>query len=465
MGPAFDEMAHDELWDVFGEFANSFPRANMYVDVLADKNSFTSIQKSKTKEQLIHARTSFGIVVRAFTSQWHEFAFQTPDEFTQIREQVERLGGEAVECLAEFPAWECDEAILQQKPDLETPLDEKLATIRKLYSDLANIDERIINPIISYAATTQERIFVNNEGCRLRQVIPRTRIFIEPIAKEGDRQDFDYASFGGEQGFELVDGITTDALEEVARNSLAMLQAVDAPTGKMPIVLDPDMAGLVAHESFGHGLEADQVLRKRSYLESLLGQKVASDVSNISDSPSVPGQLGSFFFDDEGIKAGKNWLVENGLLTHFIYGRRSASVLEMNPCGNGRRESFLCRVNDRMTNTFFEPGDYAFEEIFSDIDRGVFLEHGYFGMEDPLGGGIQCTSKKGWLIEHGEKTQLLGPVTLSGRVLDLLPSIDAVTREPFSLHGGTCGKGSEDYVPVTSGGSAIRAWDAVVGPG
>jgi TldD protein len=330
---------------------------------------------------------------------------------------------------------------------------------------LAAIDDRIINPIISYASTTQERIFVNNEGCRLRQVIPRTRVFIEPIAKEGDKQDFDYESIGGEQGFELVERITQEKLQEVANNSLAMLLAVDAPTGKMPVVLDPDMAGLVAHESFGHGLEADQVLRKRSYLESLLGQQVASAVANISDAPSEPGQLGTFFFDDEGIKAGKNLLVENGILTHFIYGRRSASMLEATPQGNGRRESFLCRVNDRMTNTYFEPGESTTEELFQGIDRGVFLEHGYFGMEDPLGGGIQCTSKKGWLIENGEKTQLLGPVTLSGRVLDLLKSIDVVTKTPFTLHGGTCGKGSEDYVPVTSGGPALRAMDAMVGPG
>ena len=118
-----------------------------------------------------------------------------------------------------------------------------------------------------------------------------------------------------------------------------------------------------------------------------------------------------------------------------------------------------------MTNTYFEPGEYSLEEIFEGISSGVYLEKGFFGMEDPLGGGIQCTSKKGWLIENGEKTQLLGSVTLSGRVLDLLQSIDAITREPFKLSGGTCGKGSEDYVPVTSGGPVIRAWNTVIGPG
>lgn len=465
MGKTFDEMAHDELWDAFTEFVDGFPRSQGYVDVLIDRSSATQIAKSKQQEQITHTRGSFGIVARVFTTQWHEFAFQTPEEYASIQVHMDALKSEKIEGLAAFPSWKCNEVVPQKRPDLDVPLEEKLAKIRDISLVMEKTDKRIINPMVRYAASTLERIFLNNEGCRLRQVIPRTRLFLQPIAKEGDRQDFDYESIGGELGFELLDDLQPEMLEKVVHNSVAMLKAVDTPTGKLPVVLDPDMTGLVAHESFGHGLEADQVLRKRSYLEPLFRQKVASDIVDISDAPAEPGQLGTYFFDDEGIKAGKNLLVEKGMLTHYIYGRRSASVLGQTPLGNGRRESFLQRVNERMTNTFFERGDYDSNEIFANIGQGVFLEHGYFGMEDPLGGGIQCTSKKGWLIEHGQKTKLLGPVTLSGRVLDLLQSIDAVTRNPFNFHGGMCGKGSEDYVPVSSGGPMIRAQNAVVGPG
>jgi TldD protein len=86
-------------------------------------------------------------------------------------------------------------------------------------------------------------------------------------------------------------------------------------------------------------------------------------------------------------------------------------------------------------------------------------------MEDPLAGGMQVTSKKGYLIENGEQTTLLGAITLSGYVLDVLKSIDAVGNGPLKYHGGTCGKGHEDYVPVTTGGPHIRAQKAVVSPG
>ena len=118
-----------------------------------------------------------------------------------------------------------------------------------------------------------------------------------------------------------------------------------------------------------------------------------------------------------------------------------------------------------MTNTYFEAGDWKLEEMIEELKYGVMLIRGYFGMEDPIAGGMQVTSKKGYLIENGEKSQLLSAITLSGYVLEVLKSIDAVGKGPVQYHGGSCGKGHEDFVPVTTGGPYLRAQTAVVSPG
>ena len=86
-------------------------------------------------------------------------------------------------------------------------------------------------------------------------------------------------------------------------------------------------------------------------------------------------------------------------------------------------------------------------------------------MEDPLGGGMQCTSKKGYLIENGQKTKLLKSITLSGSVLKLLQNIDSISKDKLELRPGTCGKGEEDYVPVTLGGSYVKVKEALISPG
>ena len=103
--------------------------------------------------------------------------------------------------------------------------------------------------------------------------------------------------------------------------------------------------------------------------------------------------------------------------------------------------------------------------MISEINYGVLLVHGYYGMEDPLGGGMQNTSKKGYLIENGKKTKILKAVALTGSVLEVLNNIDAISRDPLAIDGGTCGKGDEDYVPVGSGGSYTRITEALISPG
>ncbi|GAI07189.1 unnamed protein product, partial [marine sediment metagenome] len=65
----------------------------------------------------------------------------------------------------------------------------------------------------------------------------------------------------------------------------------------------------------------------------------------------------------------------------------------------------------------------------------------------------------------GERTKLLKSITLSGPVLELLQNIDAISNDNLNLHGGTCGKGVEDFIPVTTGGSFIRVKNALISPG
>jgi len=286
-----------------------------------------------------------------------------------------------------------------------------------------------------------------------------------PIVKEGQNIEYDYFITNREAGFEVVDTITPEIIENTVKNAIHLTQAKLAPAGTMSVLLDPAMSGLIAHESMGHGLEADQLIRDRSYLKEFFQKKVASSLVNISDSPLEPQAVGSYAFDDEGILAQKTKLVENGLFTHVLHTRLSASIMHETPCGNGRRQSYRHPIYPRMSNTYFEPGDCSIEEMIRDMKSGIVLEKANFGMEDPLGGGMQVASKYGYLVERGEKTQLVKAVTLSGSVLNFLNHIDAISKGPIELDGGQCGKGVEDHVHVTTGGVWIRSQQGIVGPG
>ena len=456
--------SYEDIFSEFEEISSHYNRSDQYFDILYDSISSTIIAKTPSAENFSVKTKKSGIVARSFLGSWKEVALEANGDMSIVKTKIPKVSNKG-NLIAEFDGWSLNKEIKPKIDPLNVPIDDKIERVREIYTYVKNSDERIINVQVKYLELLIERIFVNNEGCKLRQVIPRTRVFIVPIAKEGSVVDYDYFVKSGEIGFEIFDSLENEVLDQVIKNSLEMLKAELPPAGRNNIILDPNMVGLIAHESFGHGLEADQILRDRSYLKQHLNKQVASEICTIYDTPSIEKKLGSYFFDDEGIKAGHNILVENGILKNFIYDRRTASELNATPQGNGRRESFAHPVNVRMSNTYFGSGDYELEEMISEIKEGVMLVHGFFGMEDPLGGGMQCTSKKGYLIENGEKTKILKAIALSGDVLEMLKNIDAVSKDALKLDGGTCGKGTEDMVPVTSGGSYIRAKNTLVSPG
>jgi len=456
--------SYDEIFTGFEEISNHYNRSDQYFDILYDSISATTIAKTPSAENFSVNTKKSGIVARSFLDSWKEVAIEANGDLNIVKTKIPRVSKKG-NLIDEFDGWSLNKEIKAKIDPANISIEDKIERVREIYNYVKNADERIFNVQVKYLETLIERIFVNNEGCKLRQVIPRTRVFVMPIAKEGSVVDFDYLIKSGEIGFEIFDLLENSVLDQAVRNSLEMLESELPPAGRNTVVLDSHMVGLIAHESFGHGLEADQILRDRSYLKQHLNKQVASDICTIYDTPSIEKKLGSYFFDDEGIKAGHNILVENGILKNFIYDRRTASKLNATPQGNGRRESFAHPVNVRMSNTYFDSGDYELEEMISEIKEGVMLIHGYFGMEDPLGGGMQCTSKKAYLIENGEKTKILKATALSGDVLEMLKNIDAISKDVLALDGGTCGKGSEDMVPVTSGGSYIRAKNTLVSPG
>jgi TldD protein len=458
------DQSFDQIFTAFEEVSSNYNRKNQYFDILYDSFTEIYIHKTSVTEDISANTKTSGIVARTFDGTWKEIALDNFSNLKTIEEKLPKVVNKG-ELISEFEGWKLNKELTPKIDPQEIPIEDKLKKIRHISSFIQNYDKRIAMCQIKYFEKKITRIFVNNEGSQLRQVIPQLRIFIYPIVKEGTTVDFDHSIVEGVGGFEIFDELTDSKLEQIANNSLEMLEAKKPPAGKFPIIVDPGVAGTIAHESFGHGLEADQVLRGRSYLKDRLNKKVASEICVICDTPNIRNQIGSYFFDDEGIKAGKNILVENGYLKNFIYDRTSASVLEATPQGNGRRESYAHVVHPRMSNTYFEPGDYDLEEMISDIKDGVMVNHSYFGMEDPIGLGMQVTSKKGYLIKNGEKSKILKSIALSGHVLDVLQKIDAVSKDPTKLHGGTCGKGNADKVPVSDGGSYIKIKEVLISPG
>jgi TldD protein len=116
-----------------------------------------------------------------------------------------------------------------------------------------------------------------------------------------------------------------------------------------------------------------------------------------------------------------------------------------------------------MSNTCLEAGDLSREEIFEDIEEGIYLRGTRGGEVDVAKGTFQFGAQEAFLVQDGEVTLPLRDVALMGTIMETLLNVDGIGRDFALASPGFCGKGQT--VPVCDGGPHVRIHDAVVGGG
>lgn len=337
----------------------------------------------------------------------------------------------------------------------QVPMEEKVQAV--LDMDRAQkVDPRIVNTNSVLREEVRRNSLVNSHGRKLSWEEVRTTIMVQAVASEAGRTEFFYDIRGGGLGYEVVKDTDLESFgREVGKESLKMLAAEKAPSGLLTCITDPSISGLLAHEVMGHASEADEIVKRRSFLTDMVGKQVGSPLITMVDDGTVPEARGSIPFDDEGTPSSRTVIIKDGVYQGYMQSLETAAEMGVRPTGNGRAQSYDRRVWVRMTNTFFEKGDQNLDEMIADVKFGVLTDRMISGMEDPVGGGFEAKALRGYLIENGRVTRLLRSFTLTGNALEILRTGDAVGSK-VELDGGSCGKGIEDWVPVSSGGPHCR---------
>jgi TldD protein len=467
----YDPQKNSEFMiDYLKEMLDLATEQSEYSDALYTDIRFTNLVKDSTEEKIDEPFVFRGAVFRTFKKgEWREAAFSDLEKKVEIKETIKKLAAfnpsdhHAVDRISSARPWKTNVSIMGKRNPRDVDVREKLELIRHYFTLAKGVDSRIINVSVNYREFLESRSFVNSEGSELRSLISKVAVHIGPVAREGDRLDYDYFGGGRTGGFETTSELLNDEkVVNLAKGTLDLLGAKQVPSGTFDVVLDPGMTGTFAHESFGHGCEADQVLRGRSYLVNYLNKRLGPENFSLFDDGTLKDGIGSLPFDDEGIPSQKTPIVKKGVLTNFMQDRVSAVEMKTKPTGNGRRESYRRPVYVRMTNTYIDPGDYELDELLKEVKNGIYLEHWNSGIEDPIGGNMQLKSKRSWQIENGEIKQAYSSAVLSGKVLEFMKDIKAMTKSTdFANGAGYCGKGNEDRVTVGSGGTYLASRAAV----
>lgn len=439
-----------------------------FVEVLAHRSQGSDVRHDRSTTSVRESPRLTGAAIRAWGGEhWVEVASQLePAALSRATEDLVRQLGHAQSRHAapgEPTTGRAEKIGAPPRPMAQFSAEERIAWAKDLFAWGMDVTG-VINTSVVVGSNEDERLYLNSAGARRYQVVPRAFTVVAAVAKDGGTVRSDAARIGGVGGRERLDPVNEPRVREIATSARDLLTAKSPPLGAMNVVLDPGVSGVLAHESFGHGTEADQFVRERSYLRPLLGSTVGPECLSIVDDGSLPNAWGSIYFDDEGHPASRTPLIDHGRFVGILHDRTTAAALGGKPTGNSRRADFLSREWVRMTNTMVVPGEHTPEELIQEAGEGVLLETWTSGIEDPLGGQMQIKVLKGHRIEGGKLTDLLGSMALSGRVLDVLRSVKGVSRaSPLLIDIGFCGKGHSDYIPDGTGGGYLLA-RAVVGP-
>jgi TldD protein len=351
---------------------------------------------------------------------------------------------------------------VERYPD-EVPKADRVAMLRSVDDAARSAGAAIVQVSAGYADSRKRILVANTDGLLAGDEQVRAMMRVSAVASGDAGMQTGYQSMGTTNGYEMFDRYDPrDLARDAARQALTKLAARPAPSGSLPVVIQRGSGGVLFHEACGHGLEADLVGKGASVYRGKRGELVASPLVTLVDDGTMPGEWGAIGIDDEGHESQYNVLIEDGVLTDYMWDHIRARKEGRRPSGNGRRQSYMHLPMVRMTNTYVLNGTEDPDDIVRDTEYGVYVAHLGGGSVNTASGDFVFGMTEAYLIENGQITEPLRDSNLIGNGPQVLRDIDLLGNDFAMGNPGTCGKDGQG-VPVGDGQPTLRVKALTVG--
>jgi TldD protein len=332
----------------------------------------------------------------------------------------------------------------------------------------------------SLAFWRESKTFANTEGAFIEQEIIESGGGIEAMAVDQEKSEVQKRSypnaFGRDQrtqGWEAIVGMDLPGnAQRVGEEAVALLSADQCPSTTTTLILGATQLALQVHESCGHPIELDRVFgTEASYAgTSFLTPdtygtfRYGSDIVSLTADATIPGALGTFGWDDEGVPAQRVPIVREGIFVGYLTSRETTQQLrdiagDRAPERSGgamRADGWNRTPIIRMTNVSLEPGEWEFEDLVVDTDDGIYMELNKSWSIDDKRLNFQFGTEMAYEIKNGKMDRMLKNATYTGITPQFWASCDAICNENHWQVWGTpnCGKGQPGQVAHTGHGAA-----------
>jgi TldD protein len=356
-----------------------------------------------------------------------------------------------------------------ERDPFDVSLEDKVALCLRAEEALKHPDVKVAQA--SVRALREHKLFLSSEGAEIEQehVESGGGIDVTAVGADGVVQARSYPSAhvgsSAQAGWEYVEALDLAGnAPRISEEAAALLRADECPAGVTTVVIDAEQMQLQVHESVGHPTELDRVYGTEaayagtSFLhpEDLGTLRYGSAHMNITADATTPLGLGTFGFDDEGVPAGRETIVGEGVLHGFLTSRETAARIGSGAGGSMRADGWQRMPLVRMTNLHLEPGSGSLEELISEVDEGIYLQTNKSWSIDDKRLNFQFGTQMAWEIKGGKLGRLLRDATYTGVTPVFWGSLERVAGpEEWVMHGLTnCGKGQPGQHAHVSHGAA-----------
>ena len=337
-------------------------------------------------------------------------ALAEPDEFAGLPDPADQV--QRVEALGLY-----DE-------NMESlPAEERIARAMACEQAALEADPRISNSDGASFSTRRSAVaLADSNGFCGSYAGTAASLAVEVMAAEEDGRLRNDSWYSAERQLHRLQDAQAVGREAAAR-TLRQLGARKTATREAPVVWEPRLAaGFLS--TIARAADGAAFYRRSTFLAESEGEVVASPLVTIVDDATRPGALGSRPFDGEGLPSRRTALFEQGVFRGFLFDSYNARR-----CGRASTGSCVREVGSLPAvgagNLMFEAGASTPAEIIAGVEDGLYLT-------TLMGFGINFTTGDfsrgagGLWIRKGQLAEPVTEINVSGRLPEMLASIDAV---------------------------------------
>ena len=403
--------------------------------------------------------------------------YQTDEQYKRVVEQYTKVKTNVQVAVAsedKSDDFSREKAQQYSEPQVDVQLDRHAweQKIRQYTAPFAQYQD-IYGAQAILTVSAETRWFVDSEGARIQTSQPAWRLFLIAYTKADDGMELPrYESFLGFSEKDLPD--SDAALKKVDKmirdlEALRVAPLADPYTG--PAILSGRASGVFFHEIFGHRVEGhrQKLSEEAQTFKKMLNEQVLPKDFSVYFDPTTRSMAGTalagyYLYDNQGVKAQRVDVVENGVLKTFLMSRTPIQGIPQSN-GHGRAQPGLSPVA-RQSNLVVQVAPSAVRPDLKTLLIAEIKQKGLpYGLYfEDISGGFTFTGRTMpnafnvmplmvYRIYPDGREELVRGVDLIGTPLTTFSKIEAADNQ-VAVFNGVCGAESGG-VPVSAVSPAI----------